>query len=81
MPQQNGSRSSSSSVASALTKRVPVMVGAIWPLRAIEPAEAAALNVLPMMLSCTQRAPSASLPSAARQASFALVPVPQGERS
>ena len=40
-----------------------------------------ALKVLPMMLSCTQVAPSASLPSAARQASLALVPVPHGERS
>ena len=33
------------------------------------------------MLACTQVWPSASLPSAARQASLALVPVPQGERS
>jgi len=38
-------------------------------------------QVLPMMLSITSSAPSASRPSAARQASRALVPVPQGERS
>ena len=30
-----------------------------------------------MILSCTHASPSASFPSAARQASFALVPVPQ----
>src|SRR6056297_244612 len=34
-----------------------------------------------MILSCTQVSLSASFPSAARQASFALVPVPHGERS
>lgn len=34
-----------------------------------------------MMLSCSQVSPSASLPSAARQASLALVPVPHGERA
>ncbi len=38
-------------------------------------------KTLPMMLSCRQISPSFSLPSAARQASLALVPVPQGERS
>ena len=39
------------------------------------------VNVVPMMLSWAHGAPSASLPPAARHASFALVPVPQGERS
>src|SRR5688500_13457896 len=38
-------------------------------------------NTLPTILSCRHACPSASLPSANRQASFALVPVPQGERS
>ena len=38
-------------------------------------------NTLPTMLSCRQTWPGSSLPSAARQANFALVPVPQGERS
>jgi hypothetical protein len=36
---------------------------------------------LPRIPSWTQVSPSASLPSAARHASFALVPVPHGERS
>ena len=34
-----------------------------------------------MMLSCTHSSPGFNLPSAARRASFALVPVPHGERS
>ena len=34
-----------------------------------------------MIDSCRQTAPSASLPSANKQAILALVPVPQGERS
>ena len=38
-------------------------------------------NRLPMIDSTTCSSPSASSPSAARQASFALVPVPHGERS
>ena len=40
-----------------------------------------AVKRLPTMLSCTHGSPSPSLPSAARQASFALVPVPEGEGS
>ena len=38
-------------------------------------------KTLPMRLSWRQTSPSFSFPSAARQASLALVPVPQGERS
>ncbi len=47
---------------------------------AIDPA-IVPLNTLPSTLSCVHSSPSASLPSAARHASFALVPVPQGDRS
>ena len=39
------------------------------------------VKTLPITLSWRHGAPGASLPSAARQASFALVPVPHGERS
>ena len=38
-------------------------------------------NTLPTTLSCRQLSPSASRPSAYRQATFALVPVPHGDRS
>ena len=36
---------------------------------------------LPRILACRQVSPSANFPAACRQANFALVPVPQGERS
>ena len=60
--------------------RVPLMVGAMCPL-ARSSQRKRALKRLPMTLSWIHSSPSASVPSAARQASFALVPVPQGERS
>ena len=80
IPQQNGSCSSNSSVASLFTKAVPVMVGTMVPVPRSSQRNLP-VNVLPRMLSCTHGAPSASFPSAARHASFALVPVPHGERS
>ena len=62
---------------SPLTNARPVIVGmtppSTWRYRPTK--------IVPTIDSCRQTWPSASLPSAARQASFALVPVPQGERS
>ena len=80
IPYENGSRSFSNSFASAFTKALPVITGSILPA-ARSSQRNLPVNVLPMMLSWIHASPSASLPSAARQASFALVPVPQGERS
>ena len=48
-------------------------------LRGVE--REAASNTLPVTLSCRHGSPGRSFPSACRQASFALVPVPHGERS
>src|SRR5437870_203184 len=75
-PQQHGSAGLRINVASAVTNAVPVRVGTISPftLRTVPS------NTLPVMLSCRQTSPSFSLPSAKRHASFALVPVPHGER-
>ena len=65
---------------SALTWAVPVTVGAMVPAaRSIHSKRP--VKRLPRMLSWIQGWPAASFPSAARQASLALVPVPQGERS
>src|SRR5690606_26825229 len=77
IPQQSGSRSFSSRCASLFTKAVPVIVGITCPSR----SSTVPSNVLPVMLSCRHVWPGRNLPSATRQASFALVPVPQGERS
>src|SRR5580692_1311653 len=80
MPQQTGSSGSSRSTFSPVTCAVPVMEGTISPLSRSCQRKLAS-KVLPIKLSCIQTAPSASLPSAARQASLALVPVPHGDRS
>src|SRR5690348_2207753 len=77
MPMQNGSRGSRTRFASALTNAEPLMLGCTCPSRTlILPS-----NTLPTMLSCFHTWPSSSLPSAYRQASLALVPVPHGDRS
>src|SRR5262249_36505926 len=80
MPQQKGSRSSTSNVLSGFTKARPRIRGEILPaassIHVNDP-----VKMLPMMLSWTHNAPDASFPSAARHASLALVPVPQGDRS
>src|SRR5437762_4568958 len=68
IPQQNGSCSSSNCVASAFTNAVPVMTGETFPAARSSQRNLPS-NVLPMMLSCTHVSPSASLASAARQAS------------
>src|SRR5689334_8772616 len=77
MPQQKGSRSSSTSSDCAVTKAEPRINGMTWPsMSSMRPS-----NMLPVILSCFQTSPGWSRPSAYRQAIFALVPVPQGERS
>src|SRR5678815_2386418 len=80
IPQRKGSFGSRRNVASAVTCAEPVMNGAISPVRRSHQRYRAE-NTLPITLSCTQTSPSASFPSAARQASLALVPVPHGDRS
>src|SRR6185503_18913586 len=77
-PKRRGSRSSRSSVASAVTKARPVRRGITRPSAS---TSYEASKTLPVMLSCRHTSPGAKAPSAWRQASFALVPVPQGERS
>ena len=73
-PQPKGSAGSTSSVASAVTKAWPRMVGTICsPAASYQPSK-----TLPMTLAWRQTCPGSSLPSAARHASLALVPVPQG---
>ncbi len=67
-------------VASALTWAVPVMVGEMMPAD-WSTHWYRAENRLPIRLSWIHSWSGASLPEAARQASLALVPVPQGERS
>ena len=52
MPQQNGSLSSSSNVASALTKAVPVITGTTSPFSRFDHLKRP-VKLLPMMLSCT----------------------------
>src|ERR1700722_14948775 len=77
MPQQNASRGSRMSVDSAVMKAAPVMLGNSFASRmAMRPSK-----TLPITLSWRQTWPGAIRPSAYRQASLALVPVPQGERS
>src|SRR6185369_3785883 len=78
IPQQNGSLSSRSSVDSAMRCARPVMTGRMPPSGA---GRYDASKRLPRTLSCTHTSSGASRPSAARQASLALVPVPHGERS
>src|SRR5262249_46161348 len=77
MPVRNGSPGPRSSIASAVTNVEPVMRGITLP----PSTRAVPSKMLPTMLSCRQTSPSRSLRSATRQASLALVPVPQGERS
>src|SRR5262249_10128200 len=77
MPVRNGWRSSSSRSAPAATQAEPVIRGMTRsPAMRTDPSK-----TLPITLSCRQTWPSVSLPSATRQASLALVPVPHGERS
>src|SRR6201999_4100368 len=80
IPQQKGSSGSSLKTLSPVMYAAPVMIGTTSPL-ARSCQRKLDSKLLPMRLSCTQASPSPNLPSAARQASFALVPVPQGERS
>src|SRR5271167_3782659 len=63
---------------SAVIQARPVMMGWMCPLGALEifPSKR-----VPRIPSWIQICPGASLPSAWRHAIFALVPVPQGERS
>src|SRR6185312_3816548 len=77
MPLQNGSCGSSNSSACEFTKAEPVMLGYTRPSITLTLHS----NTLPTMLSCRHTSPSRNFPSAKRHASFALVPVPQGERS
>jgi len=73
-------RGGAPAAADVVAGHVPMMVGSIVPVvRSIH--QYRPVKRLPMMLSCTHGWPSSSFPSAARHASFALVPVPQGERS
>ena len=76
-PSKNGSRSSSTNSDCAVTNAEPRMNGITWPSTiSMRPS-----NTLPVMLSCFHTSPGCSRPSANKQAIFALVPVPQGERS
>src|SRR5262245_14803283 len=76
-PVRNGSAGSRIRVDSAVTNADPVIRGMILPsVTRTDPS-----NTLPTTLSCRQASPGRSLPSAYRQASLALVPVPHGERS
>src|SRR5262249_4347824 len=77
MPRPKGSASSIRSVASAVTNARPRTSGITPP----SPTVPRAATRLPMTLSWRHHCPSASLPSAIRQATLALVPVPHGERS
>ena len=79
IPSLSGSSASTISVASAVTYAVPVMLGITTPGPPVGSTRPS--KTLPMMLSCRHTSPGFSLPSATRQASFALVPVPHGERS
>src|SRR5262249_16021827 len=63
--------------ASAVMKAEPLILG--WTMLSITFTRHS--KTLPTMLSCRQTCPSLNFPSATRQASFALVPVPHGERS
>src|SRR5687768_1653249 len=76
-PQQSGSDGFSRSRASLFTYAVPVMVGIILP----STSSTVPSKMLPVMLSWRHVVPGANFPSAKRHAIFALVPVPQGERS
>src|SRR6185369_17335718 len=77
MPAANGSRSSRIKSASAVMNAEPLIRG--WTTLSITFTRPS--KTLPTMLSCRHTSPSRSLPSATRHASFALVPVPHGERS
>ena len=79
IPSLSGSSSSTISVASAVMYAVPVMLGITTPGSPTDSMRPS--NTLPVMLSCRHTSPGFSLPSANRHASFALVPVPHGERS
>ena len=80
MPQHSGSASSKSSVVSLVTYAAPVMCGST-PSRCCPSMVNEASNVVPITLSCRQISPGCNFSLAARQASYALMPVPQGERS
>src|SRR5689334_9684996 len=77
MPIANGSRSSRIKSDSAVMKADPLILG--WTTLSITFTRPS--KTLPTMLSCRHTSPALSFPSANRHASFALVPVPQGERS
>src|SRR5262249_51176478 len=77
MPIAKGSRSSSIKSDSAVMKADPLIRG--WTTLSITVTRPS--KTLPTMLSWRHTSPSLSFPSATRHASFALVPVPQGERS
>src|SRR5262249_17259581 len=79
-PPSKGARWWRRRVASPVTWAVPVISGTTRPAAALSRRKRPS-KTLPMTLSWRHTAPGASLPSASRQASFALVPVPQGERS
>src|SRR5262249_42504491 len=76
-PFRKGSLASRSRTPSEVRNAEPLRLGSSLPSSTrIRPSK-----TLPTMLSCRHTCPGRSLPSAYRQASLALVPVPQGERS
>src|ERR1043165_65794 len=77
IPVANGSRSSSNKSDSAVMNAEPLIRG--WTRLSITCTRPS--KILPTILSCRHTSPSASFPSATRHASFALVPVPHGDRS
>src|SRR6202030_2194364 len=77
MPPANGSPGPISSVASPVMCASPVIVGYTTP----STTSTLPVKTLPTMLSWRHSCPGRNLPSAYRQASLALVPVPHGERS
>ena len=77
MPPPKGSPASNASVVSPVIQARPRTVGNTPPSTiSTDP-----LNTLPTILSCLHVSPGRNLPSAARQAILALVPVPHGDRS
>src|SRR6185437_13244793 len=77
MPQVRGSFSSISNWPCAMTKAVPLIRGNT----PCTPGWYSPSNTVPRMPAWRHTCPGARLPAAAMQASLALVPVPQGERS
>jgi hypothetical protein len=75
-------RASTTTVDSAVMKALPEMATRYprWPSDTAVPSSVP-VKVCPVTLSCTKESPGCMTPRAARVATFAVVPVPQGERS